>query len=125
MSDRYSVRELNPDIYGFEYCVFGEVNGCRPFICGCSDYEYAKLIANALNAQDKKDSNKLSFNSVSGTLVKSSANSKMTRFHLESKAAEKAFSDSPTIFDTRVEILQVMLCGDKEFLVEYQPVDNQ
>ena len=57
MSDRYSVRELNPDRYGFEYCVFGEENGCRPFICGCSDYEYAKLIANALNAQDKKDSN--------------------------------------------------------------------
>lgn len=78
-----------------------------------------------LNTTNNSFSNKLSFNSVSGTLVKSSANSKMVRFHLNSKAAEKAFGDRPTIFDKRVEILQVMLCGDNQFLVEYQPVDNE
>lgn len=76
-----------------------------------------------LNTTNNSFSNKLSFNSVSGTLVKSSANSRMIRFHLNSVMADKAFSERPRIFDQRVEILQVMLCGEGQFLVEYQPID--
>lgn len=76
-----------------------------------------------LNTTNNSFSNKLSFNSVSGTLVKSSADSRMIRFHFNSAMADKAFSERPTIFDQRVEILQVMLCGEGQFLVEYLPID--
>ncbi len=59
------------------------------------------------------------FNSISGTLIKSNAKSKIVRFHMKSPMAEVAFSKSPRIYEQDVYILQVMLCGDNELIIEY------
>lgn len=62
----------------------------------------------------------LNFNSVSGTLIKSHADSIITRFHMNSPMAEKVFHEkNPKCNDKDIIVLQVMLCGDKEFLVEF------
>lgn len=64
--------------------------------------------------------NKLNINAVSGTLIKSHPKSRIVRFHMKSGMAGTAFDvKQPEINHEKVVILQVMLCGDKEFLVEY------
>lgn len=67
----------------------------------------------------------VSFNSVSGTLVKSCAESKFVRFHQKSDMAEKAFGESPMIYRKKVEIIQIMLCGGDQFLVEYRQMQEE
>lgn len=59
------------------------------------------------------------FNSVSGTLIKSNPLSKFVCFHQNSTMAEHAFSKEPYFYNKNVVILQIMLCGEKELLVEY------
>lgn len=69
----------------------------------------------------------VTFNSVAGTLVKSTPKSKIIRFHSTSKMAKMFFDeekpyrkqDDYPYTVTYVDVLQVMLCGDGEFLVEY------
>lgn len=69
---------------------------------------------------DSATYNELNINAVSGTLIKSHPKSRITRFHMTSGMANTAFSvEQPNIKGKNVVILQVMLCGDKEFLVEY------
>jgi len=64
--------------------------------------------------------NKLNVHSVSGTLIKSHPKSRIVRFHMTSGMANAAFDvRQPEINHEKVVILQVMLCGDKELLVEY------
>lgn len=62
-------------------------------------------------------------NSVSGTLAKTLKDSFFVRFHMESNMAKTLFNCIfPYIYRNSAEIpvvvLQVMLCGDKEFLAE-------
>lgn len=66
----------------------------------------------------------VSFNAVSGTLIKSCSESKITRFHMKSQYAKGFFNTEQPYVDTqdtrkKVILLQVMLCGDSEFLVEF------
>lgn len=71
--------------------------------------------------------NSVTFNSVAGTLVKSCKESKIVRFHQDSPLAKEFFDLSNPHHvrgnkDIPVTVLQVMLCGDKQFLVEYLEV---
>ena len=64
------------------------------------------------------------YNSVGGTLVKSTQGSKIIRFHMKSDYAKTFFSiDKPHYRkgydDIYIEVLQVMLCGGDNYLVEY------
>lgn len=78
------------------------------------------------------------YNSVGGTLVKSTQGSKIIRFHMESELAKsffniqcphytkkviKSFSHTSGTYEDNVkmeiEVLQVMLCGGDNYLVEY------
>lgn len=69
---------------------------------------------------DSTTYNELKINAVSGTLIKSHPKSRIVRFHMKSGMADTAFSvKQPKIIGENVVILQVMLCGDKELLVEY------
>lgn len=71
----------------------------------------------------------VSISSVSGILAKSSDKSKIVRFHMDSKLSDRFFDlecpyyvkakGSYSKEKTPVTVLQVMLCGEKEFLVEY------
>lgn len=64
-------------------------------------------------------------NSVSGTLAKTLKDSFFVRFHMNSHYAEKIFNDLyPNINNTPIVVLQVMLCGDKEFLAEVITKEN-
>lgn len=74
---------------------------------------------------NSRKSTNINFNAVSGTLLKSCSESKITRFHMKSKRADCFFNlDKPknrANYNSSKEIvvLQVMLCGDQELLVEY------
>lgn len=64
-------------------------------------------------------------NAVSGTLVKTFRKSFFKRFHMKSNMADYIFDEEkPSLKDQRyynsaeVVVLQVMLCGDNEFLAE-------
>ena len=64
------------------------------------------------------------YNSVGGTLVKSTQGSKIIRFHMDSGLAKTFFNiDKPyyrkNYDDIYIEVLQVMLCGGDNYLVEY------
>lgn len=79
--------------------------------------------------------NKVSFNSpCTGIIQKSHPRSNFVRFHYKSKMAEWVFSDYPRlveqkwkwaertcdkIYADKIIILQAMVFGDNEFLVEY------
>ena len=62
-------------------------------------------------------------NAVSGTLTKTFRKSFFKRFHMESDMADYIFDeDKPSLSryssDPEIVVLQVMLCGDNEFLAE-------
>jgi len=63
--------------------------------------------------------NSMKFNSVRGTLVKSHPLSRFIRFHMNSPAAKNMFGFNATYSDIPITVLQVMLCGEQELLVEY------
>jgi len=83
------------------------------------------------NTQVTKNSyeNNITFNSVAGTLVKSTKNSKFIRFHMNSGMADTFFNKQRPYIDKSyekysrdnvdIDVLQVMLCGDNQLLVEY------
>lgn len=67
---------------------------------------------------------KVEFNSVAGTLVKSCPESKIARFHQNSKLAEHFFDLNEPHRKVgynviKVSVLQVMLASDNNYLVEY------
>lgn len=57
--------------------------------------------------------NKIKFNSISGTLVKSHPDSWFERFHLKSNRADSRFDQSAKLIT-----LQTMVVGDMEVLAE-------
>ena len=60
-------------------------------------------------------------NAVSGTLVKTFRKSFFKRFHMKSNMADHIFNEiKPSLYynSAEVVVLQVMLCGDNEFLAE-------
>ena len=64
------------------------------------------------------------YNSVGGTLVKSTQGSKIIRFHMHSKHADTFFNLNKPHYrkeykEIYIEVLQVMLCGGDKYLVEY------
>ena len=83
--------------------------------------------------------NEVTFNSVAGTLVKSTEKSRIVRFHKDSELAKTFFDIENPHFIKKVEkkyrfddyktytdkvkipiiILQVMLCGGDNYLVEF------
>lgn len=76
----------------------------------------------------------VTFNAISGTLIKSTENSKFIRFHRDSGYSKTFFdADRPYMRLEKADdsytknyyltILQVMLCSDDEFLVEYLELD--
>lgn len=64
----------------------------------------------------------LNINAVSGTILKTYRNSFILRFHMSSETAHKLFDNYPVLkkgnYNRPVVVLQVMICGDKEFLAE-------
>jgi len=79
------------------------------------------------NTQMVYNRNEVSFNSVAGTIVKSHKDSVITRFHMKSGMADTFLHERrPTdSFDKPIAVLQVMLCGDNQFLVEYIRVTDE
>lgn len=75
----------------------------------------------------------VNFNSVAGTLVKSTPKSKILRFHMTSKLAESFFDKEQPCWKEKeypytvhkVDVLQVMLCGDSELLVEFIEIEEE
>ena len=66
------------------------------------------------------------YNSVGGTLVKSTQGSKIIRFHMSSDYAKTFFDLNKPYYNSKdsynriyIEVLQVMLCGGDNYLVEY------
>ena len=64
------------------------------------------------------------YNSVGGTLVKSTQGSKIIRFHMKSHYADTFFDINKPYYlknydNIYIEVLQVMLCGGDNYLVEY------
>ena len=80
------------------------------------------------NSQGQSQSQSVTFNSVAGTIVKSHAKSKMIRFHMNSPMAGYVFDEKdPRISQygkTEITVLQVMLCGGEQFIVEYVNLDD-
>lgn len=72
------------------------------------------------NNSDYSFNSNISFNSVSGTLVKSTGESRFIKLHMDSPYAKQIFSvDRPNLNGRLVSVLQVMLCGDGVLLAEY------
>jgi len=91
--------------------------------------------------------NKIQFNAVSGTLIKSTPQSRIIRFHKESDHAKTFFNiDSPyykrrttrnyvndigisSSYDSEhkieIVVLQVMLCGGDEYLIEFLETETK
>ena len=64
------------------------------------------------------------YNSVGGTLVKSTQGSKIIRFNMKSELANTFFDINKPYYRKNydyiyIEVLQVMLCGGDNYLVEY------
>lgn len=60
-------------------------------------------------------------NAVSGTLIKTFRKSFFKRFHMKSSMADYVFDEkTPSLgkYSEEIVILQIMLCGDNEFLAE-------
>jgi len=82
----------------------------------------------------KVGGNNINFNAVSGTLIKSAEKSKIIRFHQNSNLANWFFdSEQPrrvgdkydaNKYNKNIVVLQVMLCSDDNFLVEYLDVEK-
>jgi len=81
---------------------------------------------------DTKVSNnqKYEFNSISGTLVKSTEKSKFVRCHVTSNLAKYIFdTDMPRLDEEvykakEITVLQVMLCSGDYFLIEYTDLNK-
>lgn len=58
------------------------------------------------------------FNAVNGSLFKSCQKSFFIRFNLKSRMATSILTDAPKYKGFSVVVLQMMLCGDMEVLVE-------
>jgi hypothetical protein len=69
---------------------------------------------------------KFTFNSVSGTIAKSDKSSIITKCHIKSPLADCMLdSTNPRIKrehykDIYIDVLQVMLCGENQLLIEYR-----
>lgn len=71
----------------------------------------------------------VSFNSVSGTLVKSCSESKIIRFHMSSARAQEFFDLKNQHYyeDYKyhyIVVLQVMLCAGDQYLVEFMELEK-
>jgi len=92
------------------------------------------LDTNSFEISNGGNSYSVSISSVSGILAKSTAESKIVRFHMTSRLAKTFFNlrdphymyseaDGYLERKQKVSVLQVMLCGNDEFLVEYLDVE--
>lgn len=79
------------------------------------------------NSYSVNNSQSIQINAVSGTIVKNYKDSFILRFHMKSSMAEQVLDMKPTLNcknkygntdKAPVVVLQVMLCGDQEFLAE-------
>ncbi|MBC1974541.1 hypothetical protein [Listeria booriae] len=71
---------------------------------------------------NSRSNTNIKLNSVSGTLFKTHDKSFFIRFHLQSKMAGKILDPNPSMQisykSTDCVVLQIMICGDMEVLVE-------
>lgn len=72
----------------------------------------------------KIGNNNINFNAVGGTLIKSTTKSKIKRLHMNSPMAKHIFDETKPTIDgehssKEIIILQVILCGEKELLIEF------
>lgn len=83
----------------------------------------------------KVGGNSININAVSGTLIKSTEKSKIVRFHQNSAMAEYFFDEEQPRrirdkyeadkYNKNIVVIQVMLCGDSNFLVEYLDIKEK
>lgn len=70
----------------------------------------------------------LDINAISGTIVKNYKDSFILRFHMKSTMAEKLLNKEPALNyygkNKPAVVLQVMLCGEQEFLAEVMWKDD-
>lgn len=74
------------------------------------------------NSYDVSNPQTVNINAVSGTMTKNYKDSFILRFHMKSLMADKLLTKDPKLQkyseEEPVIVLQVMLCGDQEFLAE-------
>ena len=77
------------------------------------------------NSYDMSNPQTVNINAVSGTIVKNYKDSFILRFHMKSAMAETVLDKNPRLrksdsYDNYkpIVVLQVMLCGEQEFLAE-------
>jgi len=79
-------------------------------------------------------STSVNINAVGGTLTKSDTRSQIIRFHMDSPMAKEVFSTTNPRLDAggnynnefkSIIVLQVMLCGGNQFLVEFMFVEKE
>jgi len=76
--------------------------------------------------------NSIEINAVSGTIIKSTPNSRIIRFHKKSEYASTFFDIENPHYRSKdypynsinVVVLQVMLCSNEEYLVEFLQTDK-
>lgn len=61
---------------------------------------------------------KIKFNAVSGSLIKSCRESFFIRFHLQSQRAKEVFVPYPEYDRMKIVVLQTMIVGENEVLCE-------
>jgi len=81
------------------------------------------------NIDKNSTTNKIEINSVNGIIAKSTPKSKIVRFHMQSKHANTFFDLIQPHYSikeqykkeskTPISVIQVMLCGNNELLVEF------
>ncbi len=86
------------------------------------------------NNDKHSTTNKIEINSVNGILAKSTPKSKIVRFHMKSKLAETFFDLTQPHYTIKEQykkeikipvcVIQVMLCGGNEFLVEFIEIND-
>ncbi len=86
------------------------------------------------NNDKNSTNNKIEINSVNGILAKSTPESKIVRFHMKSEYAKTFFDLTQPHYTIEelykkeskipVCVIQVMLCGGNEFLVEFIEIND-
>ncbi len=63
-------------------------------------------------------------NAVSGNITKTYPKSYFKRFHLKSTLAETLLSDEPRCCREKVQVIQMVICGDMEVIAEIMNQDD-
>ncbi len=66
------------------------------------------------------------YNMAEGTIGKSDSHTKFTKCHMNSQLSKNIFNEiNPKINDKDIEVIQVMVCGNENLIVEYSIIEKK